>query len=830
MKRLILLLITLLPFTLNSQQVVFHLTGQWQLHSPDTAISVSATVPGNVFIDLTKAGIIPDPFYGQNEQKVQWVSQKKWIYEKNFFITSKFLKHKNIELIFDGIYPFASVYINGKLVIKADNMFRRWQVNVKHLLLKGNNSITVKFAPPLVYDSILAQNFPYKLPDSRVFARSAAFQYGWDWGARLIPVGIWQNVYLQAWDKAQITDLYVRTESLNKSLAAMSALIDINAQNRAKVTISLQCKEYDVFLSKTTLRLHKGLNHIVLPFYIANPRLWWPRGMGKQNLYHFMVKVQGRNINLSKSLRTGLRQIELVQKSDSIGRSFYFRVNGHRIFVHGANYIPQDQFPSRVSDSQYIALLNDVYKANINMLRVWGGGIYEKDKFYDLCDSLGILVWQDFMFACYFYPFDNDFVKNTGQEAIYQVRRLRNHPSIALWCGNNEVKEAWYNWGYQKLLRYSKNDSIKVWHGQQLIFDSLLSVVVDSLSPDVPYVPTSPQTGWGHKEAYNSGDVHYWGVWWAGLPFEAYLSHVGRFMSEYGFQAFPDLRTLRAVLPDSSMNLHSSDLLNHEKHPRGMQLIHSYMARYLGVPKDFDDYVYYSQLLQAYGIGIAIKAHRTAKPRCMGTMYWQLNDSWPVISWSSRDYYGRWKALQYQVRRLYKTVIITSLRKNNQTEIYVVSDSTDKINACVTIQLWDTRGRHTTAIDTSVTIYPDTSQKIISLSLSDIDTTKQFFAVYLTDSRNHAIDSSTVLLSYPKYIDFQRAKINVHSSKVHNYYLVTLQSDYPVYKLQLLANTDGFFSDNFLSLLPNRKYTVRFYPRDAAQNAQFRFRFYLPQQ
>ena len=404
------------------------------------------------------------------------------------------------------------------------------------------------------------------------------------------------------------------------------------------------------------ITLQKGLNSYKTKLSVPDPKLWWPNGMGDQPLYQLDFQIESSNSVDSQNVIFGIRQIELVQQKDSIGESFYFKINGKPFFAKGANYIPQDNFPSRVPDEKYIQTIQTALDANMNMLRVWGGGIYEKDIFYDLCDQKGILVWQDFMFACTMYPGDSAFIENVRQEAIYQVKRLRNHPSIALWCGNNEVDEGWHNWGWQKALNYSASDSTEVWNNYLKIFEKILPEAVSLYSPYTPYIPSSPQNGWGRKESLTHGDAHYWGVWWGAEPFEIYEEKVGRFMSEYGFQGFPDLKTLDSCLLPEDRNLLSPALLNHQKHPRGMELIRTYMELEYKVPDEFEDYAYVSQLVQAYGIKKAIEAHRRAMPRCMGTLYWQLNDCWPVISWSSVDYYNRWKALHYFVRQAYQDV------------------------------------------------------------------------------------------------------------------------------------------------------------------------------
>jgi len=832
-------------------QTVVNLNQGWTVEYDGKQLP--AKVPGNIFLDLYGNGIIDNPLYADNEQHVQWVSRRKWVYTKKFLASGK----KNTFLVFDGLDTHAKVYLNDSLVLQADNMFRTWSVEVSNIL-KDTNILQIEFFPPLLYDSLQAANYPFRLPDNRAFSRKAPYQYGWDWGAKLVTVGIWKNVYLKIEDKIEIRDLYVEQRSIEPKRARLVVHAVVFNPRKQKLKLKLKNVLTGKVYDRKMLILDTGETQIDFAFSIKNPRLWWPRGMGRQNLYCFELNVDNGEYLTGKKITTGLREVRLVREKDSIGESFYFEVNGRRVFVKGANYIPQSQFPSQVSDSMYFALVHDAAAANMNMLRVWGGGIYQRDTFYSLCDKYGIMLWQDFMFACNFYPADSAFLYNVRKEAEEQVRRLRNHPSIVLWCGNNEVKEAWYNWGYQRALDYTDKDSAAIWHGQQKIFDTLLLSVVNEYCPDISYVSSSPQNGWGRDIAYKEGDVHFWGVWWARWPFEEYTTHVGRFVSEYGFQSFPQVETMLTVLDSSGLRLDAPALLNHQKHPFGMENIQNYMLRYFGLPsgyetlyldkKDippvvkpaqdtvlvwsgreelndvFGKYVFYSQLTQAYGVGIAIEAHRRAKPYCMGTLYWQLNDTWPVISWSSRDYYGRWKALHYKVRDLYKTVIISGVKNGNNLDVYIVSDSLESIEGHLVLTFKDFEGKVLGKYEKNVTVTADTSQKVLSVNLQGYDTARTY-AEILFSGKAGIIAQKTVFLTYPKNLDLQKPVIDFSVHMQDSLYIINLRSDKLVYAIELLSGMDGYFSDNYFTMQPGRVYKVFFRPVDTMEKKKITLRY-----
>ena len=792
----------------ENKKIFLH--SNWRLVMEKDSVNIPAKVPGNVFLDLMNSEIIQDPFFADNEKKVQWVSRKNWIYKTDFSIEKENLKYKNINLVFKGLDTYANVMLNGKEILKANNMFRKWTIPVQDLL-EENNHLEIKFVSPGAMDSIMSMQLPYKLPDSRAFTRKAPYQYGWDWGPRLVTMGIWKEVYLEFYDDIRINDVFIKDNNIDNNQADLSAIIEIDSDKKQSVSIRIINAGNQNLISSEKRNLSKGQNQLSLDFSILKPELWWPNGMGKQYLYKFIIRIKTENRIIEKTVKHGLRTVELIQKPDSIGSSFYFEINGEPVFVKGANYIPSDNFPSRIKQDKYIKIIKDAVNSNMNMLRVWGGGIYEKEEFYKLCDEYGILVWQDFMFACNFYPGDSLFVENVKQEAKEQIIRLRNHPSIALWCGNNEIDEAWHNWGYQKVLKYSIPDSIEIWDNYLDLFEKTLPELVKALSPDTDYIPTSPKTGWGHKEAMYSGDMHYWGVWWGEEPFEVYENKVGRFMSEYGFQGFPDIKTLDSVLDSIDLNIESLKLLNHQKHPRGMQLIHEYMKRDFTVHDNLEDYIYVSQLVQSYGVVKAIEAHRRAKPYCMGTLYWQFNDCWPVISWSGIDYYGRWKALQYGVKKAYKKVIVSSEINGDSLDIYIVSDSLGEIKGNMELNFMTFEGENIYNKSVGVIIGENKSRKAISFRFDTIfpeNLKNEVVLNILFYSENKIIAEKNIYFVKPKELELSTPEIDVSVSKETSGYIIDLISNKLVKNIQLKPNIDGILSNNYFDMIPRKKYRV----------------------
>lgn len=790
------------------------LNSGWELHlGPDSTIAVQ--VPGMVHTDLFAAGLIPDPFYGENESKLQWIGERQWLYSLDFKVPANLLQRENVVLLFEGLDTYASVWLNDSLILESDNMFRAHHINAKNILQKENNRLKVRFYPPDSISLLKSQQSGFALPEHRAFTRKAPFQAGWDWGPVFHTMGIWKNVKLSGWDKINLLHSTIHQMEVNAAKAKLVLELDIESHSERAYKLRLSKKGYK--LADQFVQLKKGFNSIKVPFNFENPVLWWPNGMGNQHMTHFDLELfDGNDILVSRKLSTGLRSIELVQEADNAGTSFFFRVNGIPLFAKGANYIPEDHFTVRMSADKSRQLLIDAAAVHMNMIRVWGGGIYPENSFYAMCDSLGLLVWQDFMFACTMYPFDSAFLENVRHEAAYQVRRLRQHPSLALWCGNNEVSEGFHNWGWQQSLQWTAEQEKQIWEGYETLFETLLPSVLHELDPARPYWPSSPSKGWGRKESLTQGDIHYWGVWWGEEPFEMYEKKVGRFHSEYGFQAMPAIETIKAFAPDEQLFVGSPVLEAHQKHPRGTRLIDDYMRRDFPVPENFDDYVYVSQLVQAHGIVKAIEAHRRNKPITMGTLYWQLNDSWPVTSWSSIDYFGRWKALHYRLKQAFAPQLIVVDHKRELPEFYLINDDAAVINARFEVDIKTMDGKILQSVTLPVELTPDKVQKIVPFGQSGLIANHKAAQVFLhcrLISGQSLLAEKVHFLLPDKLLQLPSANTNIQAKSNNGEMLLELSSEVVQRYCQLSSNDpDGRFSDNFFDLVPGIVRRIHFTP------------------
>ena len=571
MKLFLVILTSLLivAFRAETQPLIQNITKGWKFSKKGVNQWHDAIVPGTIHTDLLHNKLIPDPYYRDNESSLQWIGNEDWEYRTSFTVDASLLHKRNIELVFNGLDTYADVYLNGKLILSADNMFRQWRIDVKKILKSGNQLLVRFYSAKHKVDSIANSILPLVIPDNpRVFARKAQYHFGWDWGPVYITCGIWKNVYLEAFDHLQAEKPFV------------------------------------------------------------NPR-----------------------------------KVELVQEADSIGRTFYFKIDGKPVYMKGANYIPSEMFLPRLTKADYRKIIKAAKDANMNMLRIWGGGIYEDDAFYDLCDEYGINVWQDFMFAGGMVPGDAHFFDNVREEIKYQVKRLRQHPCIVVWCGNNEVDEAWNNWGWQTQFNIHGDDSVKMWNDYKRLFRDSMAAWVQEFDGTRPYTSTSPLNGWGRAKSFTEGDSHYWGVWWGLQDIEIFKTKTGRFVSEYGMEAMPNLLTMNSFTAPKDRYLFSPVLKAHQKHPTGYQNIQSYLHRYFldsNKVKDLslEDYTYLSQCLQYYSLKNIIAIHRGKYPVNMGTLLWQLNDCWPVCSWSITDYSRQPKAAWYAVKEAYRDDIM----------------------------------------------------------------------------------------------------------------------------------------------------------------------------
>jgi len=776
------------------------LNSNWQFKGIDTLDWKSATVPGNIYTDLIAHQVIENPFVKNNEEKVQWVSNQSWEYKTTFSLSDAILKKENIELNFEGLDTYAKIYINGVYQLDTDNAFRKYSISLKDIPINKSNELRIVFQNTKSFENSAKLNSKYKLPEgNRVYTRKAQFQYGWDWGPKLNTSGIWKNISINAWDAVRFENIFVKQEEICATKARLSVEIVIESTSNKNASLFTKINREVI---ATNIALKKGKHTYKVPVEITNPKLWWTHNLGKPYLYTFNFQlIADGKIKDEKNVKKGIRTIKLITKKDSIGESFYFELNGKPVYIKGANYVPQNSFQNKVTNEHYEKLVADVVTSNMNILRVWGGGIYENDIFYDLCDAKGILVWQDFMFACAMYPGDMEFLANIQIEAAQQVKRLRNHASIALWCGNNESSEGWKRWGWQN--NRTDKEKKEIWTDYLSVFDSILPNVVAQFST-TDYWETSPKYGRGNPKYKTEGDAHDWWVWHDGYPFEHFEDTVPRFMSEFGFQSFPSYKTLKYINQNDAINLKTAAIKSHQKHAKGFQLIAEYMARDYTTPTNDEDYVYVSQLLQAKGIVMGIEAHRRAKPYNMGTLYWQLNDCWPAISWSSIDYFGNWKALQYKAKNAFENILISSVIENNRVKTFVINDTFDIVYGNLKLKIIDFYGKEIWSDAKEIEVFGNSSEQFYNTSLDKIDKNSSLLVAEFNDEKSY------FYFSKPKDLKLPKAVVQKNIRKTANGFSITLKSTVLQKDLFLFTNIKGHFSENFFDLMPNETIRINF--------------------
>jgi beta-mannosidase len=787
-----------------------------------------AQVPGVVHTDLLRAHLIPDPFDRDNEFHLQWIGLTDWEYQTTFQVDSADLGHDHVDLVFDGLDTFADVYLNDQAILSPDNMFRQWRAPAKTLLKPGANTLRVVFHSPVEKMLPYVKSLPYALPAisthnfgnednvaTAPYTRKAPYQYGWDWGPRFLTEGIWQPVRLETWDALRIENFHIHQKKITADLASITAELEIEASRPITATLTLAHDEMSASQTpdgSQTLQLDSGMNHVSIPIRITAPKLWFPVGYGGQNRYHFAAVVRlGREVAARAEVRTGLRAIELRRISDQWGKSFEFVVNGIPVFAKGADVIPFDSFPNRVTPEVHRNILQAARDAHMNMVREWGGGYYESDDFYDICDELGIMVWQEFMFGGDMVPGQTWFQENVRQEAIEQIKRLRDHPSIVIWCGNNEVETGWYHWSDRQEFKeaISAETRDRVWQNYVILFADVLKSAVSQYTDPVPYWPSSPSANFEEipDTPYN-GDMHYWAVWHQQAPASDYTLQFPRFMSEFGFQSFPEMRTIHAFANQpEDFDIRSTVMQAHQKNKGGNERILTYMLREYHEPKDFPSFVYLSQVQQAEIIKIGAEHLRRQRPRTMGSLYWQLNDCWPVASWASIDYYGRWKALHYYARRFYDDVLISPFSHDKIVDVYVISDKLQPLSGTIHTRLLDFSGNVLLDQTTDIQIPAQSSAIYLSFNTADLavkaDPHRTFLAFDLgvsgkRVSRNLQFFDVTHSLELPI-----APGIESILSKTGEDYTITLKSPALARSVYLsFGDLDVHISDNYFDLLP----------------------------
>jgi beta-mannosidase len=693
------------------------LSGQWKFHQLKDNEWMPATVPGGVHTDLLALGKIPDPFFGDNEKQVQWIAETDWEYSTTFSASKEVLKEARQFLVCDGLDTLAEVSLNGKLLGKANNLYRQWKWDVTGLL-KKTNELTIIFRGPVAYITERQKVKPLwgggDIPGGP-HLRKAPCHFGWDWGPKLPPIGVWKDIRLEGYSSARLEDVHVRQKH-DAGEITVSASVTVEAWKKESLSVTMTLVAPDGKKQTKKVDVNGKTDAAIV---VKDPQLWWPNGYGKQDLYRLQVTLEnGKSTLDSRSYQLGLRTIELKQEPDEWGESFTFIVNGTPIFMKGADWIPTDSFPTRITDAQLEYLLKSATEAHMNMLRVWGGGLYESESFYNLCDRLGILIWQDFTFACGVYPEDDDFAENVRVEAVENVRRLRHRASLALWCGNNEMEQGWVDWKWNKP-EDPINQRLKI--GYDRMYHRLLPTVVATEDPDRVYWPSSASSGipFAEPNGMQRGDMHYWDVWHGRKPFTAYRTQFPRFMSEFGFQALPTYKTVQTYAAPEDQNMTSYIMEHHQRSGSGNGLMIGQMTDTFRIPKNFESLVYLSMLLQAEGIRYGVEHWRRNMHRVSGTLIWQLNDCWPVASWASLDYFGRWKALHYAAKRFYAPVLLSVEDDGTRMSIHVTSDLTSKWNGIVRWRLEDVNGKVIRSGEERVTAKPLANTAIASFDFND---------------------------------------------------------------------------------------------------------------
>ncbi|HEY9595037.1 MAG TPA: glycoside hydrolase family 2 protein, partial [Spirochaetia bacterium] len=786
--------------------------GEWRLVRVATGETVPARIPGDTHTALVDAGKIPDPYVGTNELAVQWVGRESWAFERTFDVSADFLKEQEIFLSCDSLDTFAEVSFNGKKAGSTDNMFVRWSFDVRHLLMPGTNTIRVTFASAEKRAIAAAKKLPYPVPAStypvqsphRNLVRKVQCHAGWDWGPSLVVAGIYGDISLRAFSDVRI-DSVVTTQRHAKAACAVKVTVSCAVVRDGDYRLSARLGDAE---TSRTVRLTRGTTVVEIPVTVQKPRLWWPNGYGEQSLYDLEVRL-GDDVARK---RIGLRTLTLVNRRDRAGLSMVFRVNGVDVFCKGANWIPADALPGRVTRERLAHLVDSAAAANMNMLRVWGGGQYESEDFYDLCDERGILLWHDMMFSCALYPATPEFLSSVEREIRWQVTRLRDHPCIALWCGNNEDVGAltWFPESRANRDRYIVD--------YDRLNEGVIGRVVRELDPTRTFWPSSPSAGPGdysdnwHDDS--KGDMHYWSVWHEGKPFSAFLEVTPRFCSEFGYQSFPSVATIRSYAGEEDLNVTSPVMEHHQRHPRGNSAITEMFTRYFRVPDGFESFVYLSQVQQTLAIKTAVEYWRSLRPVCMGTLFWQLDDNWPVCSWSSIEHTGAWKLLHYAARRFYAPVLLIAYVKDGRMYARIVNDTQADVRASATIRVIDFRGNVVKTDTRAVRVPAGSSTPVKDWAVTDLAASPEAGFVHLALKHGGVTSFNELFLCEPKRCALARPIITRVVKTDGDSFTVRLATDAPAFYVSLFADgVPGRFDDNCFTLLPDAPREIRFTPR-----------------
>jgi beta-mannosidase len=787
-----------------------NLQGAWVLERTNTGTICPATLPGDNFTALRQAGLIPDPFYGTNELEVQWVGREDWTFYRTFVLTASFLKNESVILELGSVDTIAEFWINGSLAGQSRNMFVPIHLQVRALLKEGDNEIRVVLKSPEKTAVSLAEALPYPIPHTgapvmsphRNLIRKVQCHSGWDWGPCLMVSGVYGTLRLKASRSASLVRVWTETVPGSSGLWTLKVRADVDAVKAGRQVFSVA---FDTLPSiQKEVVLTQGRQTLEFEISVKSPKLWYPAGYGEQALYALRVGLGVQEW----TGRIGFRTLIWDVKEDSWGRSLTCMVNGRPLFAKGANWIPVDALPSRWTPEALTRNLEDAAAANMNLIRVWGGGAYESDWFYDECDRLGILVWQDFMFSCSMYPSASWFLEEVAAEVEHQVKRLKNHPSLALFCGNNE------DVGALKWFPETKEQPHRYLVDYDRLNEGTIGRIVRQFDGSGRWWPSSPSAGvddfsdgW---HVQGRGDMHFWSVWHEGKSFDEYYTVVPRFCSEFGFQSFPWPSDVASYAPRDQWNLTSPVMEHHQKNARGNQIIFESFSRYFRVPEGFENQLYLSQVQQALAIQTATEYWHSCRPQNMGVVYWQLNDLWPVASWSSITSSGRWKLLHYAAKRFFEPVHIAGFRlKDGTVKVTLTNDTARTVKGTATLAWYTPEGGQVAAETLPCEGDADSAKEIRVWSSSELPSATGHF-LEVTFQHPGGTSRATVFLTEPKRLNLPDPGLTFQVEESEDGLAVVVQARKPGFWITLdQGDLPGRFDDNGITILAGEQRRLR---------------------
>lgn len=782
------------------------LNGTWQLSAGHRSLeSVDMQIPGTVLSGLLAAGKIKDPFYRTNEDATRALFWKDYVFTRTFDVDEELLAQQHIVLVCEGLDTLAEISINGTFLAKTDNMHRTWKFQAKKLLHPGKNEIQIVFRSVLRF----IEDYPYEahkkinyIPCGSMkgnqLLRKAHSMFGWDWGPQTIDAGIFRDIYLQGYSHARIEDIRIHQQHA-KNVSVQTSITLSESVPGQKLCVELSEDGADKPL-RTKLCKTNADGVAAVDFVIENPKLWWPNDYGDQPLYIVRTTLLDEDGTSLESItrRIGLRTLTISQEKDEWGNEFAFCVNGVKIFTRGGNYIPDDCLYTRITEKKLDYILESCRRAHFNCVRVWGGGYYPSDAFYDLCDEKGLIVWQDLMYACNVYDVTDAFAENCRQETYDNVRRLRHHASLGLWCGNNEIESAWDHWGdFQKETPYLRADYIR-------LFEEVLPKAVQEADGETFYWHSSPSSGgcFDNPDDANRGDTHYWDVWHGQKPFTDYRKYFFRFCSEFGFQSFPCAKTVNSFTLEDDRNIFSRVMESHQKNDAANGKMLYYLSENLRYPKDLTHLLYASQVLQGMAIKYGVDHWRRNRGRCMGTLYWQINDDWPAPSWSSIDYFGRWKALHYMAQKFYAPHAVSMTLEDHRCHVYFSNESFETTEYSLTLSIRDLSGN---VLETYETKGNSPAFSAIETAVVDIcsweDQKDDVFLEAVIHTKDQKVLKDVETLVPYKYLNLKNPVISTEAEETNDAFILHISSDcFAPFVALDFDDADVIFSDNFFHL------------------------------